>query len=193
MIKGLNLLLVFSVIGILVIGNVGCRKKDDVQGSSESQPASVAQAAPETHTHTPVLPTDSALEVKWLTDFAAAKTKAAAEGKDILINFSGSDWCGWCIKLDEEVLSKDYFKINAPKYFVLVNADFPNDKSKISPETQKQNEALMKEFGIQGFPTVLLLDAEGKPYVGTGYQDGGPEKYIQHLMQLRAENGVSSN
>ena len=182
MVRVLGFLVILCAVGILVIGNSGCRKKADADSGS----GSTAQAEPQPHTHTPAVE-DSDLKVEWLTDFAAAKTKAAAEGKDILLNFSGSDWCPWCIKLDEEVFNKYYFKAHAPKYFILVNVDIPNDKSKIPLETQKQNDELVREFGIQGFPTVLLMDAQGEPYAGTGYQAGGPEKYIQHLLQLRAE------
>lgn len=121
----------------------------------------------------------------WMTDFEAAKKKAAEENKDLLVDFTGSDWCGWCIKLDKEVFSEDVFKKGVDDKFVLVSLDYPRDKSKMSDELQKQNEELQKKFQIQGFPTILLMDAEGKPYARTGYQAGGPEKYLTHLDDLR--------
>ncbi|MBN1127139.1 MAG: thioredoxin family protein [Sedimentisphaerales bacterium] len=123
---------------------------------------------------------------EWTMNFAAAKLKATAEKKDLLINFSGSDWCGWCIRLDGEVFSKDAFKREAGKSFVMVTLDYPNDKSKLSEEVQKQNAALRDVYPIPGFPTVFLTDAKGRPYAQTGYQEGGAEAYLQHLKELKA-------
>ena len=123
---------------------------------------------------------------EWMTDFEAAKQKAAAENKDLLVDFTGSDWCGWCIKLVDEVFKHDAFKQGAADNFVLVELDFPQDKSKLDEATQKQNEMLQKKYSIQGFPTILLLDDQGRPYAQTGYQAGGPEKYLTHLDGLLA-------
>ena len=125
----------------------------------------------------------------WVSDFEKAKQTAAAEGKDLLIDFTGSDWCSWCIKLRKEVFDVDAFKTAGPKNFVLVEIDFPQDKSKLSKETQEQNAKLQTQFGIQGFPSIVLADAQGRPYAKTGYQPGGPEKYLPHLDELRAVKG----
>ena len=122
----------------------------------------------------------------WMTDFEAAKQKAAAENKDLLVDFTGSDWCGWCIKLVDEVFKHDAFKKGVADNFVLVEIDFPQDKSKLDEATQKQNEMLKEKYSIQGFPTILLLDDQGRPYARTGYQAGGPEKYLTHLDGLLA-------
>ena len=122
----------------------------------------------------------------WVSDFEKAKQAAAAEGKDLLIDFTGSDWCGWCIKLRKEVFDLDAFKTAAPKNFVLVEIDFPQNKTKLTKETQEQNAKLQTQFGIQGFPSIVLADAQGRPYAQTGYQAGGPEKYLPHLDELRA-------
>lgn len=122
----------------------------------------------------------------WVSDFEKAKQTAAKEGKDLLIDFTGSDWCSWCIKLRKEVFDLDAFKAAAPKNFVLVELDFPQNKSKLSKETQEQNAKLQQQFGIQGFPSIVLADAQGRPYAQTGYQPGGPEKYLPHLEELRA-------
>ncbi|MEK7951390.1 thioredoxin family protein [Luteolibacter soli] len=123
----------------------------------------------------------------WTPDFAAAKKQAAAEKKDLLMDFTGSDWCGWCIKLNDEVFKHDEFKAGVKDKFVLVELDYPQDKSKLSEETQKQNEELQGKYSIQGYPTILLCDPEGKPFAKTGYQEGGPEKYVAHLDELRAK------
>ena len=76
----------------------------------------------------------------WLIDFEAAKKKAAAEKKDLLVDFTGSDWCGYCIKLSEEVFAHDAFKKGVADSCLLVEIDFPNDKTKLTDETQVQNE-----------------------------------------------------
>ena len=122
-------------------------------------------------------------EVAWLTDFEVAKKMATEKGRPILADFSGSDWCGWCIKLDNEVFSKPAFQAYAKDSLILFLADFPSRK-KLPEATQKQNEALSKTYGIRGFPTVLILDAEGKVLAKTGYQRGGPEAYVAHLKEL---------
>lgn len=124
----------------------------------------------------------------WTQDFDAAKATAAKEKKDLLIDFTGSDWCGWCIKLNDEVFSKDAFKEAAPKDFVLVELDFPQkpeNVSKQSDEMKARNKKLSEEYGIRGFPTIILADAKGRPYAQTGYQPDGPEKYLAHLADLR--------
>lgn len=126
----------------------------------------------------------------WTTDYAAAKKDAAGSQKDLLIDFTGSDWCGWCIKLNEEVFQHEPFKAGVKDHFVLVELDFPRDKSKQSDEVKAQNEELNTKYAVQGFPTILLCDAEGRPYAKTGYQQGGPEKYVTHLNELRAKKAA---
>lgn len=121
----------------------------------------------------------------WTHDFEAAKTQAAEQNKDMLLDFTGSDWCGWCIKLVDEVFSKDEFKTYAEANLVLVELDFPRDKSKLSEETIAQNNKLKDDYGIRGYPTIYLTDHKGLPYAKTGYQRGGPEAYVAHLKELK--------
>jgi thioredoxin-related protein len=120
-----------------------------------------------------------------MTDYKVAMKKAADEKKDMLLDFSGSDWCKWCIQLDKEVFSQKEFIEAASKDFVFVMLDYPQDKSKMTPKLLAQNEQLQKKFRVQGFPTVLLTDVAGKPYAQTGYQAGGPKAYLAHLAELR--------
>ena len=120
----------------------------------------------------------------WMTDFESAKKKAMAENKTLLLDFSGSDWCSWCIKLDEEVFQKDAWKAYAKKHLVQVLIDFPREKSEQSEALQKQNNALAKQYAVRGFPTVLLLNQEGTLIEKTGYQRGGAENYIDHIKAL---------
>lgn len=126
----------------------------------------------------------AAQEDLWMQDFAAAKAKAKAEHKQLLLDFTGSDWCIWCKRLDEEVFSTDAFKTEAPKTFVLVKLDFPRDASLVTDEVRAQNEKLQTEFAIEGFPTIVLTDPDGRPFATTGYQPGGPDKYLPHLQEL---------
>ncbi|MGB2559034.1 MAG: thioredoxin family protein [Akkermansiaceae bacterium] len=122
----------------------------------------------------------------WMTDFEAAKKKAANENKALLVDFTGSDWCGWCIKLNDEVFKHEAFKEGVEDKFILVELDFPRDKSKISDVLQTQNKTLAEKYSIQGYPTILLMDSLGRPFAKTGYQAGGPEKYLAHLDSLLA-------
>lgn len=119
----------------------------------------------------------------WLTSFDEAKAQAAKLNVPILADFSGSDWCGWCIKLDKEVFSQAPFKSFATKNLVLLMVDFPRRKPQ-GAAVKKQNDELAREFNIEGFPTVLLLDAKGKELARTGYQPGGAEAYVKHLQEL---------
>lgn len=121
----------------------------------------------------------------WMHDFEAAKKKAADEKKDLIVDFTGSDWCGWCIKLNKEVFQHDPFKKGVADKYVLVELDYPRDKSGLSEETIKQNEMLQQKYQVQGFPTILITDPQGRPYAKTGYQAGGPEAYVKHLAELQ--------
>ena len=119
---------------------------------------------------------------QWLTSLEEAQKIAKKENKAILVNFSGSDWCYWCQKLDKEVFSTPVWKKQTK--FVLVMIDAPKDKSKLSIQQQQYNAKMQKKFLIQGFPTILLLDAEGVAYATTGYKKGGGEVYLKHLDEL---------
>ena len=121
----------------------------------------------------------------WVTDFEAAKKSAAEGKKDLLLDFTGSDWCGWCIKLNKEVFDLEPFKTGTKDKFVLVELDFPQ-KKELDAKLKEQNEALQEKFQVQGFPSIILCDSTGKPYAKTGYQPGGPEKYVAHLDELQA-------
>lgn len=123
-------------------------------------------------------------ESLWMHDFEAAKAKAAKEGKPIFINFTGTDWCGWCIKLEKEVFSQKAFQDYAKEHLVLVEVDFPKKKEQTA-EIKEQNKKLDKEYGVEGYPTLYLLDATGKKLTeDIGYREGGPEKYVEHLKSL---------
>ncbi len=123
----------------------------------------------------------------WLTNWEQAKAKAKADKKPILINLTGSDWCGWCIKLEKEIFSQKAFKDFAAENLVLMEADFPK-KKELPAELKKQNAALEKEYLAGGYPTVYLLDAEGKKLSeDLGELKGGTDAYIAKLKELLAK------
>jgi protein disulfide-isomerase len=121
----------------------------------------------------------------WKTDYTAALAEAAKENKMVLLDFTGSDWCGWCIKLQKDTFSKPEFKKFAQESLVLVELDFPRGKTQ-SDELKKQNEELAEKFGVQGFPTLVLLHPQGKEATrNVGYLQGGPEVFIQWVESAR--------
>ncbi len=101
-----------------------------------------------------------AFAMEWMTDFETAKEKAVAENKPLLVDFTGSDWCYFCKVLSEKVLSKPEFAAYAENKFIPVELDFPSSKS-IDPKQLERNKAVSKRYGIQGFPTVLVLSPQG--------------------------------
>ncbi len=123
----------------------------------------------------------------WQTSLAEAAKNAKESKKQILIDFTGSDWCIWCQKLEGEVFSKKEFKDYADKNLELVFIDFPRDKSLVDKKQQEDNQALAQLFGVRGFPSVWLLDSDLKPLLITGYQAGGAEAYLKHLKDDRIE------
>ena len=129
----------------------------------------------------------SVAHAEWLTDFEKAKQTARTQGKDLMLNFAGSDWCYWCQRLDKEVFSKAEFLEKAGKDFVFLLVDFPNDTSGQSDQIQQQNEKLAEQFAIENYPTVFLADATGKSYAKTGYLEGGVRAYLGHLKELRSQ------
>lgn len=169
-----NVLLSAVVLGMII---AGCSRKDEPSAATSSgsgDGASESTAAAEVHG-------------PWLTDFEVAKAKAAEEGKDLLVDFSGSDWCYWCQRLDGEVFSKPAFIEQADHNFVFVKVDFPSDKTAQSRQLQAQNQQLAQRYRIQGYPTVILMRPDGTPYAETGYLEGGPDAYLKHLEELRQQ------
>ena len=156
-----------------------------ITGCAESRGVDKQQSADDT---APENSSEKAGEHKavWLTDFEAAKKEAAERQIPLLVNFSGSDWCGWCIRLEKEVFDKQEFIEYASENLVLFKADFPRSKE-LPEKTREQNAGLARKYGVQGFPTILLLDSEGKAIGKTGYRRGGPSKYVEHLKEMLAE------
>lgn len=157
---------------VTMLWAVSCSKKK----TTETQPEKKPEASPATMV--------AAAKPGWLTSYEQAQKEAQAKNRLLLMDFTGSDWCGWCIMLDKEVFSKPEFKEYASKNLVLLELDFPRMK-KMPPDVTAQNEKLAVKYGIQGFPTVVVFDSSGKPLGALGYQAGGPQAFIAQLEKLR--------
>ncbi|WP_310595822.1 thioredoxin family protein [Flavobacterium sp.] len=122
----------------------------------------------------------------WKTNFEDAKVQAATENKNIVLVFSGSDWCGPCIKLDKNIWQSDAFKKESAKKWVLVRADFPKKKAnQLSDELTSSNKKLAEKYNKEGnFPLVVVVDSNGKVIGKTGYANVEPEDYITILHGL---------
>lgn len=120
----------------------------------------------------------------WTEDLDKALKYASASKRPILLNFSGSDWCGWCIKLHDEVFVKDAFKAYADKNLVLVELDFPRNKPQPA-DIKARNRKLMSKYGVSGFPTIVVLDPTGEKVLGrTGYVRGGLNAFIAEVKKI---------
>ena len=122
-------------------------------------------------------------ESNWVTDYKKAQEDAKAGKKLMLLEFTGSDWCGWCMKLDKEVFSTPEFQNYASRNLILVKLDFPRRR----PQTEalkKQNEQLAQKYGIQGFPTIIVLNGQGEKVGELGYMEGGPSPFLAKLETL---------
>ena len=122
----------------------------------------------------------------WKNNIEEAKTEAKTSNKNILLVFSGSDWCAPCIKLDRTIFQTEVFKAEAAQKWVLVKADFPKKKGNLlSVELTNSNKKLAEKYNKEGnFPLVVLLDATGKTLGMLGYKNVTPEAYIQLVNNL---------
>jgi len=115
-----------------------------------------------------------------------ALQQAKESNKHVLINFSGSDWCRSCILLKKTILNTTEFKAFADKELVILDVDFPRlKKNRLSKEQTAKNEALAEKYNKKGqFPTIILLDKEGKVVGKTGYKKLSPAQYIAHIESI---------
>jgi protein disulfide-isomerase len=132
-------------------------------------------------------------ETKWYTDYAKAVEQAKADNKPILLDFTGSDWCQWCIKMKKETLDAPAFKQYAAQNLVLMEVDFPDSKPQTAA-VKAQNAELKKKYKANGFPTFVLVDANGS-VLGTqvGYLEGGPAKFIEMLNKFHKPNPAAAS
>lgn len=121
----------------------------------------------------------------WHTNYAAAQAQARAEKKLLLVHFSGSDWCGWCIKLQKDVFQKREFIEYAQSNLVLLSVDFPKRKP-MSRGQQESNQALAARFAVEGFPTLVVVSEDGTKLGNFAFGEGGPKTFIKELEKLVA-------
>jgi len=134
---------------------------------------------------TQLAPASNASIGTWTTDYKRAQEEAKASHKLLLLDFTGSDWCGFCIQLDKAILQQPQFKDYASKNLVLMEVDFPRRKAQ-SAETQKQNMELARRYQIEGFPTLVVLNGEGKTvWRYDGLYQGGIAAFLAELDKAR--------
>jgi protein disulfide-isomerase len=129
-------------------------------------------------------------ESGWATDYKKAQEEAKTDHRLVLLNFTGSDWCGYCVQLDRAILSKPEFKDYANKNLVLLEIDFPRRNgprwNAQSIELKKQNMELAEKYQVEGFPTLVVLDGEGKTlWKYEGYYAGGLAAFLAELDRVR--------
>jgi thioredoxin-related protein len=119
-------------------------------------------------------------EVEWLTDYSTAMKRAKLENKVVLMDFTGSDWCGWCMKLKSEVFDQPEFASFAQANLIMLEVDFPHHKA-LSDWQQRANEQLASDHHISGFPTIVFVNSSGAEVGRSGYRPGGPGSYINDI------------
>jgi thiol-disulfide isomerase/thioredoxin len=180
-VKGIPALIIVSPDGETITKN----GRGDVSGNPKGALAKWTKSS----TSTPTATADSSdrkknaggSDSKWLTNLDDALKEAKESDKTVLVNFTGSDWCGWCIRLKKEVFSQDDFKDWAKENVVLLEADFPRGKPTLGDAKE-----IKKRLGgdVRGYPTILFLDAEGKVKGKSGYMKGGPESWVKNAEKF---------
>lgn len=164
---------ILIVLMIMTVAILGC--KATPQNANTPPPANEQNAA---------LPAPEVYEPgTWVDNWEFALATAAKLKRPMLVNFTGSDWCPWCFRLRDEVFLQKEFIDYAKANLVLVTLDFPR-KITQSEELKAQNLSLQNKYQIQGYPTILLVDKDGKELARTGYREGGAHEYVTHLKGL---------
>jgi protein disulfide-isomerase len=130
-------------------------------------------------------------EVKWYSDFTEAKAAAQAENKMMLLDFTGSDWCGWCIKLKKEVFDTPEFAKYAAEKLIMVEVDFPRQK-RLPDEVKAANEHLARTYQIEGYPTLIFVDAMGRKRGQGGYVAGGPKAFLTEIAPTMGASAIEA-
>jgi len=119
----------------------------------------------------------------WTMDFDAASKLAAEKKVPMMLNFTGSDWCGWCKLMDKNVFAEAEWKKYAAENVVLVTLDFPKDKTIVPEKFVERNEKLQAKFGVRGFPTYVVLDSDGETKLGQlgAGRDKTPPSFVEEF------------
>ncbi len=123
---------------------------------------------------------------EWTMDFDAAKKVAAEKKIPLFLNFTGSDWCGWCKLMDRNVFGKPEWQAYAKENLMLVWIDFPSDKTLVPEQFVARNQALQREYGVRGYPTYIILESDGTTKLGQlgASQEATPESFILEVRKL---------
>jgi thioredoxin-related protein len=124
---------------------------------------------------------------QWGHDLSRAETEARSGRRLVLINFTGSDWCGWCLRLRRELFMKPEFMSYAETNLVLVEIDFPRDNRQ-SPGQRAANAAAALRFGVTRVPALVLLDGDGRALRNWGFEDGGARHYLAEFRKAIADS-----
>jgi thioredoxin-related protein len=131
-----------------------------------------------------------AQEATWLTSFPQAAEQASSEHKLVLLDFTGSDWCGWCMKLDADTFSRPEFIDYAGKNLVLVRVDFPMHKT-LPDDLKEANHALKEKYAVRGYPSVFIVKPDGTTlWSQVGYAPGGAAAMIDTANRCRKTVGL---
>jgi len=171
-----------ALLGVTLLALPACGRRSESVDSSSAQTTPPAQTATAAQTAS----SDQATPSKpgWITSVEQGQQEAKVNNKLVLLDFTGSDWCGWCVLLDREVFSKPKFKDYASKNLVLVEVDFPKRKP-VPDAARRENLRLAQRYQIQGFPTIIVLNGDGQVVGEFGYVKGGPDAFIAVLEKLR--------
>lgn len=122
--------------------------------------------------------------IKWLTNYEQAVQQSKAASKPLVLFFTGSDWCGWCNKLDDEAFETAEFASAASTKFIFVKLDFPLYSNQ-DQQLKAQNKELQQKFDVRSFPTVIIVDPKKNQQIGvTGYRPGGGKSFADHLLKM---------
>lgn len=140
--------------------------------------ASVATAAGD-------IQTEGATVGEWTMDFAAAKELAEEKQLPLFLDFTGSDWCGWCKLMQREVFAKEAWQDYAEDNLVLVTIDFPRDKSTVPEKYRERNDKLKEKYGVRGYPTYIILGPNGEEQIGQlgASREATPEMFIDQVEE----------
>lgn len=125
--------------------------------------------------------------IQWLTSYEEAVNQAQASSKPIVLFFTGSDWCGWCHKLEQESLDTKEFAQLAGDKFIFVKLDFPVNTT-LPPQIASQNKQLQKKYSVRGFPTLVILDVQQNQIGTAGYRPGGGRAYADYLSKIVSDS-----
>ena len=173
MVTNKSIALAFFLIGFIFTGF-------SVSAGGSKEVSAVEEKQPEQENETVYPPKG------WVTDISEAYKKAQAEDKEILVNFTGSDWCVWCKRLSEEVFTTPEFLAYSDDNLVKLFLDFPNTID-LSEEQVFHNQVIGQVLGVQGYPSIWLMDKNLAPLMVTGYREGGADEYIRHLEEDRPD------